>query len=399
MALPSGTRLGPYEILGPLGSGGMAVVYRAKDTRLDRVVALKVLSPQLSADPQLRQRFEHEARAVSSLNHPNICALYDVGEASTAGDPIRFFVMELVDGESLADRLTRGPIPLNQALHYGIEIVDALSSAHRRGIVHRDVKPGNVMLTKSGAKLLDFGVAKSGPAAADPRALAETVLTAPSPTLTTPGMVIGTFQYMAPEQLEGLEADARSDIFALGAMLFEMITGRRAFVGKTSTRLIGAILRDDPPMPSSLVAGTPPALNRAIGKCLAKDPDARWQNAADLRDELRWIAEGGGQAIATRATIRTSRREWIAWALSATALASAAVLATTQRRPAAPQAPVVRFALAPPDGVAFAPAGAPVAPFPAVSPDGTRLVFVANRAGSADALGATLRLVRAAAAE
>jgi Tol biopolymer transport system component len=378
-----GTRLGPYEILGPLGAGGMGVVYRATDTRLDRVVALKVLSPRFSADPQLRQRFEREARAISSLNHPNICALYDVGEASVSGEPIRFLVMELIDGDSLAHRLARGPLPLSQALQHGIQIIDALNSAHRRGIVHRDVKPGNVMLTKSGAKLLDFGVAKSGPlATAGP--LTETAHGVTSPTMTAPGMLIGTFQYMAPEQLEGLEADPRSDIFAFGALLFEMITGRRAFAGNTQTSLIAAILRDDPPAPSSLTAVTPPALDRAIGKCLAKDPDARWQDAADLRDELVWIAGGGGQPA--RPSDAASRmRERVAWTVCATAVVAAVTVGMTQLR-RTPRPAIVRFALSAPDGVTFAPAGAPVAPFPAVSPDGTRVVFVANRAGEAATL-------------
>jgi eukaryotic-like serine/threonine-protein kinase len=378
MSLTAGTRLGPYEILAPLGAGGMGEVYRATDTRLDRIVAVKVLSPHLSADPELRQRFEREARVISSLNHPNICALYDVGETA-APLPTRFLVMELVEGESLAERLSKGPLQIDQALQRGIEILDALSSAHRRGVVHRDVKPGNVMLTKAGAKLLDFGLAKSGPAVGGSDAFSETAVTTP-PNLTAHGTIVGTFQYMAPEQLEGLEVDARSDIFAFGAMLFEMITGRRAFSGRTQASLIGAILRDQPPPVSTVVALTPPALDRVIGKCLAKEPDDRWQDASDLRDELKWIVSGPTQ-VGAPARAASASRGWV-WVLAALALGAAAGLAAPYLRRPAPAA-VIRFTLPPPEGAAFAPRGAPVAPFPAISPDGTRIVFVAQRGGEA----------------
>jgi eukaryotic-like serine/threonine-protein kinase len=375
LALDPGSRLGAYEILTLIGSGGMGEVYRARDTRLDRVVAVKVLSARLSSEPHLRERFDREARAISSLNHPHICALYDVGDAGGA----RYFVMELIDGESLADRLLKGPLSVDQALQYAIEISDALSCAHRGGLVHRDVKPGNVMLTKTGAKLLDFGLAKSGPAlkGADPHA--ETTWAITPSNLTAEGTLVGTFQYMSPEQLEGLDIDARADIFALGALLFEMLAGRKAFAGRTQTSLIGAILKDEPPPVSSLVAVTPPALDRVVRKCLAKDPDDRWQDAQDLRDELKWIAAGGGrEEPARRATAAARRtREWLAWTLLAIALSA---LGASYFRTSAP-APVVRFALTPPADVTFAPAGAPVAPFPAVSPDGTLLVFVGNRRG------------------
>jgi hypothetical protein len=386
MSLTAGLRLGPYEILAPLGAGGMGEVYRATDTRLDRVVALKVLSSHLSADPQLRKRFEREARAISSLNHPNICALYDVGEAAHPEsqfpnrEPIRFLVMELVEGESLADRLAKGSLPPDQALQRGIEIADALSSAHRQGIVHRDLKPANVMLTRAGAKLLDFGLAKSVPAVTGAVLRTETALDTTPPNLTMQGTILGTFQYMAPEQLEGVEADVRTDIFAFGAVLYEIITGRKAFVARTHASLIGAILRDHPPALSSVIAVTPPALDRVIGKCLAKDPDDRWQDAGDLRDELRWIAGGGSRAgvsIPAAATRRQSER--VAWTFVAIALVSVGALTVPYLRSAAPLPPVVRFTLSPPEGVAFAPASAPIAPFPAVSPDGKRLVFVANR--------------------
>jgi len=385
MRLTAGARLGPYEILAPLGAGGMGDVYRARDTRLDRFVAVKVLSSHLPADPLLRERFEREARVISSLNHPNICALYDVGEAACP-EPIRFLVMELVEGESLSDRLTKGPLPLDEALQRGIEILDALSNAHRRGIIHRDVKPGNVMLTKAGAKLLDFGLAKSGPPLGATGAGSESALATSPPHLTQQGTILGTIQYMAPEQLEALDVDARSDIFAFGAMLFEMITGRKAFVARTQASLIGAILRDDPPALSSVGAVTPPALDRIIGKCLAKNPDDRWQDASDLRDELRWIAGGGSQAgAAAFATTRWRHRERMAWALLAAALGGVVTLAMPAlRRTPAPR--VVRFTVPPPEGVRFAPVGAPVAPFPAVSPDGTRLAFIAQRDGETASL-------------
>jgi Tol biopolymer transport system component len=377
MSLTTGTRLGPYEILAPIGAGGMGEVYRARDTRLDRLVAVKVLPARFSVDTELRERFDREARAISSLNHPNICALYDVGEAS-APEAFRFLVMELVEGESLLDRLRKGPLPLDQALQRGIEIVDALSSAHRRGIIHRDVKPGNVMLTKSGAKLLDFGLAKTGPTIATANPVSETAVTTLG-ELTVQGTIVGTVEYMAPEQLEGQEADARTDIFACGVLLFEMITARKAFAGKTQATVIGAILRDQPPPVSSVVARAPLALDRAIARCLAKAPDDRWQDAIDLRDELRWISTGGSQlSVPVVARTRWRPREMIGWALFATALAAIAALARLYvEQPPAPA--IVRFTLAPPDGVAFAPRGAPVAPFPAVSPDGAHLVFVGQR--------------------
>ena len=359
MSLAAGTRFGPYEIVALLGAGGMGEVYRARDTRLDRVVAIKVLAPRLSADPQRRQRFEREARAISSLNHPNICALYDVGEAATP-EPVQFLVMELVEGESLFQRLTKGALPLDEALQRGIEIADALSSAHRRGIIHRDVKPGNVMLTKTGAKLLDFGLAKSGPAIATAGFASETAFDTTPPALTVQGAVVGTFHYMAPEQLEGLEVDARTDIFAFGAMLFEMIAGRKAFVARTQASLIGAILKDEAPEVSSVVGIASSDIDRVIAKCLAKDPDNRWQSASDLRDELKWIAGGSRQGRARmRSVVTAGRREWVAWTLCATALAGAGALATPYFRPA-PSPAVVRFTFSPPQGVAFAPAGAPV---------------------------------------
>ncbi len=384
MALAAGSRLGPYEIVARLGAGGMGEVYRARDTRLDRDVAVKVLAAHHSGDSDLRQRFEREARVISSLNHPHICVLHDVGEAA-APDSRQYLVMELLGGETLADRLTRGPLPVPEALTRGVEIADALHAAHRHGIVHRDLKPGNVMLTRTGAKLLDFGIAKPGARAARLHGLNDAEETVASSDITAGTTIVGTVQYMAPEQLEGLAVDARADIFAFGLVLFEMITGRKAFAARTETSLIGAILKDQPPAVSSVVAVTP-ALDRAIAKCLAKDPDDRWQDAGDLRDELRWIASDGPSAGA-RTVVATGprRREWLAWAIAAAALAGAAAVALpTLRRPSPP--PVVRFTMPPPAGVRFAPVGAPVAPFPAVSPDGTRLVFVAARGDQAPTL-------------
>ena len=240
MPLPSGTRLGPYEILALIGAGGMGEVYRARDTRLDRAVAIKVLPAHLSTNPELRQRFEREARAISSLSHPNICTLHDIGSQ----EGVDFLVMEHIEGETLDDRLKRGPLSVQELLRCGVEIADALDNAHRQGVVHRDLKPGNIMLTKAGAKLLDFGLARTVATSAIPSALTA------SPTMTTPltaaGMIVGTFQYMAPEQLEGKEVDVRSDIFSLGAVLYEMATGGRAFTGATQASLIAAIMKEEP---------------------------------------------------------------------------------------------------------------------------------------------------------
>jgi Tol biopolymer transport system component len=289
MPLTPGSRLGPYEILSIAGTGGMGEVYRARDTRLGRDVAIKVLPQHLSHDPARRERFEREARAVSALNHPHICVLYDIG--SEGGSD--YLVMEHLDGETVGDRLLRGPLPTDQVLRYAAEIADALARAHRQGIVHRDLKPHNVMLTKSGAKLLDFGLAKlheeGEPAAADAAAGGSMLPTA-TRNLTTAGTLLGTFQYMAPEQLEGKPADARTDIFAFGSLVYEMATGRRAFDGASQASLIASIMGKDPPPMTALVPVTPPALERIVRRCLAKDPDDRWQGAGDLAHALRELA-------------------------------------------------------------------------------------------------------------
>src|SRR6186713_3247969 len=283
MTLNAGTKLGPYEILSPLGAGGMGEVYRARDTRLGREVAIKVLPQHLSSNAEIRARFEREAKTVSSLNHPHICTLFDVGREGETD----YLVMELVEGETLAQRLTRGPLPAAEVLKLGEQIADALDRAHRAGVIHRDLKPGNVMLTRSGGKLMDFGLARGvGLAGAPGSGVSITGLTQ-SPTIAQPltaeGTIIGTFQYMAPEQLEGKEADTRSDIWALGCVLYEMATGKRAFEGKSQASLIAAILEHEPAPIASLAPMAPPALERLVRAMLAKDPDDRVQTAQDVK--------------------------------------------------------------------------------------------------------------------
>src|SRR5690242_4123088 len=301
MPLQPGTRLGPYEIAAPLGAGGMGEVYRARDTRLGRDVAIKVLPQHLSEQPEIRSRFEREAKTVSSLNHPNICTLFDVGREGDTD----YLVMELVDGETLAQRLARGAMPPAELLRLGVQIADALDRAHRAGVIHRDLKPANVMITRTGAKLMDFGLSRAS-AATGGSGLSRTLsgLTQ-SPTiaqpLTTEGTLLGTFQYMAPEQLEGREADARSDLWALGCVLYEMATGRRAFTGRSQASLIAAILERDPPALADVaapMAAAPPGLEWLIRHCLAKDPDERLQTAHDVKLQLQRIADGADPSAA-----------------------------------------------------------------------------------------------------
>src|SRR3990172_2932435 len=311
MAITAGSRLGPYELVAPLGAGGMGEVWRGRDTRLDREVAIKIVAWEFAKDDLFRARFAREAKTISSLNHPHICTLFDVGHEGDA----HFLVMELLEGESLVDRLQRSPLPLDQVVKFGAQVADALEAAHKQGIVHRDLKPGNVMLTKTGAKLLDFGLARS---AAGIGLSTSTELPTEAKPLTTAGTILGTFQYMAPEQFEGVEADPRTDIFALGALLYEMATARRAFEGKSKTSLIAAILSTQPPPISSVQPVMPPALAHVGRKCLEKDPDDGWQSAHGVASELRWIGDAGSQAgVPTTLSLRRRSRERLAWLLVA----------------------------------------------------------------------------------
>ncbi len=364
MPLEPGFRFGPYEITGALGAGGMGEVYRARDTRLDRTVAIKVLSEQRS---DLRQRFEREARAVSSLNHPNICALYDVGREHD----LDYLVMEYLEGETVQARLQKGPMPLADALRHAVRIADALDHAHRAGFTHRDLKPANVMLTRAGAKLLDFGLAKPRAASGDNVLATQTVLTAE-------GTIAGTLQYMAPEQLHGKETDARSDIFSFGALLYEMISGRAAFAASTPASVIAAILDSEPPPFSAMQVVAPAALDRLIRRCLKKDPEQRWQSARDLAIELEWIGEAREEQAA--ATARPpSRMPWIAAAVLLIAAVAGWVFGL--RRGSAGAATAYEFAVLPPAGASFVfgtnSGGS------AISPDGRTLAFVGNKGGKA----------------
>jgi eukaryotic-like serine/threonine-protein kinase len=378
MSLTSGTKLGPYEIQSPLGAGGMGEVYRARDTRLDRTVAVKILPRHLSDNPEARQRFDREARAISSLNHPNICTLHDVGHQ----DGIDFLVMEFLEGETLADRLRKGPLPTEQVLRYGIEICEGLERAHKSGVVHRDLKPGNVMLTKTGAKLMDFGLAKATVAA--PASSLTMTISRPSADLplTAQGTIVGTFQYMSPEQTEGREADARSDIFALGAVLYEMATGQRAFTGKSQASIVAAILASEPPAISTVQPMSPPALQQVVKSCLAKDPEDRFQTVHDLKLQLKWIAEASSSQLAAPAQVRARRvvqkrtlviAAAVGWIFAVAAfvifLSSRAQLEDA-RRP-------MTAAWLPPDDTEFAAVQAGAL---TLSPDGSKLAFLTGDA-------------------
>jgi hypothetical protein len=357
MSPQAGSRLGPYELTGPIGAGGMGEVWRGRDTRLDRSVAVKILPAGFAQDAERRIRFEREARTISALNHPHICTLFDVGHE---GDS-HYLVMELLEGESLADRLLRGPLPLDQVVKFGAQVADALDAAHKQGIVHRDLKPGNVMLTKTGAKLLDFGLARSG---AGVGLSTSTELPTEEKPLTTAGTVVGTFQYMAPEQLEGQEANPR--------------TARQAFEGRSKTSLIAAILTSQPPPVSSVTQTMPPALDHVVRKCLEKDPDDRWQSAHDVANELRWIGEAGSQAgVPATLSLRRRSRERLAWTLVAV-LATASVVgiawALNLRRVAREAERPFRTELVPPPDIDVATVASGAV---ALSPDGHRLAFVA----------------------
>lgn len=380
MTLRAGTRLGPYEIEAPLGAGGMGEVFKARDTRLDRTVAVKILAPAVAADAEFRRRFEREARSISALDHPHICALYDVGEHEGTA----YLVMQYLEGESLAARLTRGPLTVADALKIGSEIAGALDAAHRRGIVHRDLKPGNVMITRTGARLLDFGLAKSGGAVSSADA-GPTVLAG---SITAQGTILGTFQYMAPEQLEGEDADARTDLFAFGAVLYEMVTGRRAFTGKTHASLIGAILKDQPAPVRSLVPDVPAPLDRVIARCLEKDRDDRWQTARDVASELNWIASEhrnpttSSTAVMAPPPRHASKRALMTWSAVVIGIATLASLVTWMwltTRPTAAAVPVqVEFSIPVP---VEAPVHRATGSGVAISPDGRVIVYAAQTMG------------------
>ena len=360
VSLSAGAKLGPYEILSPLGAGGMGEVYRARDTRLNRTVAVKIV-PQHLLSSGARERFEREGRVVASLNHPNICTLHDIGHQ----DGIDYLVMECLEGETLAERLKKGSLPPDQTLRYGIQIADALDRAHRQGVVHRDLKPANIMLTKDGVKVLDFGLAKAevGQVADATRSI----------ELSGEGTILGTLPYMAPEQVEGNMSDARTDIFAFGAVLYEMATGQRAFKSQSQAGLITAILSSEPPPISTLQPGTPPELDHVVKRCLSKDVERRWQTARDVMLELQWIAEGRSQAGIVAEAAPRSRKNWerLAWSAAVLLLIVAVWLATVHFRSTLAPVQVVRLPMLPPPDSSF------LSPNFAVSPDGARVAFTA----------------------
>ncbi len=381
MALASGTKLGPYEIQSPLGAGGMGEVYRGLDSRLDRTVAVKILPAHLSDNPEAKQRFDREARSISSLNHPNICTLYDVGHQ----DGVDYLVMEFLEGETLAERLAKGPLPPDQVLKYGIEICEGLEKAHKTGVIHRDLKPGNIMLTKGGAKLMDFGLAKAAAGSVPPSSSLTVTISHPSADqpLTARGTIVGTFQYMSPEQIEGKEADVRSDIFSLGAVLYEMATGKRAFSGKTQASIVAAILASEPPPIAVVAPMSPPAMDRVVKVCLEKDPDERFQSVHDLKLQLLWITEGGSQAgvPAPVAARRKSRERALAVAFALCGLLSAATITASiwYWKKAESLRRVVRADIGPPEHYSFTSAG--VSNHAVISPDGRSLAFIAEGGG------------------
>ena len=389
MTLTSGTKLGPYEIRSAIGAGGMGEVYRARDTRLDRVVAIKVLASHLSSSAELKQRMERESRTISSLNHPSICHLYDVGSQ----DGTDYFVMEFLEGQTLADRLRAGVFPLPEVYKIGIAVAEALAFAHRQGIVHRDVKPGNIMLTQTGAKLMDFGLAKpagaataaSGSASAPPSFTAAATLSGPSPLtpLTTAGTIIGTVQYMAPEQIEGKDADARSDIFAFGAVLYEMATGKRPFQGKSQLSLASAILEQDPTPISSVNPRVPAAFEHVVTTCLQKNPDDRFQSANDIKLQLQWVATtkpaekvAGNSSSSAEVGAASPARRSLVWAAAVIAgLLLGAIAGFILHRPT--PAASIRMVITPPDKSQINLTGDNAGP-PVISPDGSMIAFAAT---------------------
>jgi serine/threonine protein kinase len=377
MAILPGRRLGPYEILTPIGAGGMGEVYKARDTRLDRTVAIKILPEHLSDRDNLRERFEREAKTIASLNHPHICTLYDVGREGSTD----YLVMEYIEGETLAQRLTRGSLPLEQVMQYAIEIADALDKAHRKGITHRDLKPGNIMLTKSGTKLLDFGLAKL--TQGDKPATPYTELPTQKDAITAEGTILGTLQYMAPEQVEGKEADARTDIFAFGVVVYEMATGKKAFDGRSQASLMAKILETDPPPIATLAPMTPPALDHVVKRCLEKDPDERWQSAKDICEQLRWISDSGPQSgVPVSALPGQKSKKHLVWAAAPIAVAIAVIAMAAlylRRTPPPAEKQAVRFTVGPPEKGSFSESvvSGNLSSL-SVSPDGTKLVFAAD---------------------
>lgn len=392
MPLTPGTRLGPYEINAPLGAGGMGEVYRAADTRLDRTVAIKVLPGHLSESAEAKERFEREARAISGLNHPHICTLYDIGHQ----DGIDYLVMEFLEGETLAERLKKGALSLRKTLSIGVDVCDALELAHGQGVVHRDLKPANIMLTASGAKLMDFGLAKAVHAsskvaaasgASPPSFTAATAAGSnPMSPLTTAGTVIGTVQYMSPEQIEGKEIDGRSDIFSMGAVLYEMASGKRAFDGKSQISLASAILEKDPEPISAIKPMIPAAFEHTVTTCLQKEPDQRYQTAHDLKLHLQWIATGSSSTAMAAMPRRSGRRhERVWWALGfVIALALGVTIGALLHR-SGPRAPLMRTLINPPEGTTLNLTGDDAGP-PVLSPDGSTLAFTASKSDGGTAI-------------
>jgi eukaryotic-like serine/threonine-protein kinase len=386
MPLAAFARLGPYEINAWLGAGGMGDVYRATDTRLDRSVALKVLPDHVAGTPNRRARLAREARAIARLSHPSICALYDVGEH----DGCQFIVMEYLEGETLSQRLRRGALAIADVSRVGAEIADALEHAHRHGIVHRDLKPANIMLTRTGAKLLDFGLARVEPPSVEFTGSAG-LETSATESLTEEGLILGTVRYMAPEQLEGKRVDGRTDIFALGAVLYEMATGRPAFEGTSKASMIAAILERNPAPVSLTRTGATdnepeaPLLDGIVARCLAKNPDDRWQSASDLCQALKWAE---AKPLHTEGPSRSARRRWheyrpgrMAW--STLMLAPLVAVALMWNRESVPsRARPLRWLVTAPEGSMFDPS-----PFSlAVSPDGTHIAFIASSADGGNVL-------------
>ncbi len=375
MKLARGSRLGPYEVVAPIGAGGMGEVYRARDTRLDRSVAIKVLPAEMSENAQLRVRFEREARAISALSHPHICTLYDIGRENG----VDFLVMEYLEGETLSEKLHKGPLPLAQVLRFGIEIADALDKAHRKGIIHRDLKPSNIMVTKSGVKLLDFGLAKStaGHSIWDVAKSKVSQQATAQKAITAEGTLVGTLEFMAPEQLQGGEPDARTDIFALGNVLYRMATGRKPFEGGSDASLIASILEHEPPPITSYQPLTPPSLDRLVKSCLAKSPDDRIQTAHDVMLQLSWIAEGVSDPSRAMAGVAPARPwRWLLWAAGTFVLVIITTVVALKLKPHA-AAPNIRHL------TITLPSTAPLdqstlLELLAASPDGKRLAYVAK---------------------